>query len=165
MTRGTPPGTPRAAGRAPQITVQNASSARNVPAAARIRQWARAALAADARVTIRIVGAAEGRLLNRSYRGRDYATNVLTFVFRDRAPFEGDIALCAPVITREARAQRKTVCAHYAHMVVHGLLHLQGCDHENDRDAAAMEKREKALLARFGYPDPYKSPAQSAARG
>jgi probable rRNA maturation factor len=151
--------------RAPRIAVQNASTARNVPAAARIRQWARAALDTDAEVTIRIVGQAEGRLLNRSYRRRDYATNVLTFVFRDRAPLQGDLALCAPVITREARAQRKTVAAHYAHMVVHGLLHLQGYDHENDRDAALMEKRERTLLARFGYPDPYKSPETSAVRG
>lgn len=145
--------------RSPRITVQNASTARNVPVAPRIRRWARAALRGDARVTIRIVGAAEGRLLNRSYRRKDYATNVLTFVFRDRAPFEGDLALCAPVITREARAQGKPVAAHYAHMVVHGLLHLQGYDHENERDAAAMEKRERALLAAFGYPDPYKAAA------
>ncbi len=147
----------------PRIAVQCAATARNVPASARIRQWARAALPADARVTIRIVGQAEGRLLNRSYRNRDYATNVLTFVFRDVAPLEGDLALCAPVITREARAQRKTVAAHYAHMVVHGLLHLQGYDHENDRDAAAMERRERTLLARFGYPDPYRPvPARGA---
>ncbi|MFZ9561241.1 MAG: rRNA maturation RNase YbeY, partial [Burkholderiales bacterium] len=126
--------------RAPQIAVQNASTARNVPTAARIRQWARAALGVDATVTIRIVGQTEGRLLNRSYRRKDYATNVLTFVFRDSAPLEGDLALCAPVITREARAQRKTVAAHYAHMIIHGLLHLQGYDHENDKDAAVMEK-------------------------
>lgn len=139
-----------------RIDVQCAATARNVPTPARIRQWARAALANDARVTIRIVGQAEGRLLNRSYRGRDYATNVLTFVFRDTPPLEGDIALCAPVITREARAQRKTVAAHYAHMVIHGLLHLQGYDHENDRDAADMERHERTLLARFGYPDPYR---------
>ena len=151
--------------RAPQIAVQNATTARNVPTAARIRQWARAALGVDAQVTIRIVGQTEGRLLNRSYRRKDYATNVLTFVFRDSAPLEGDIALCAPVITREARAQRKTVAAHDAHMIVHGLLHLQGYDHENDHDAAVMEKRERALLARFGYPDPYKSPETSAVRG
>jgi len=151
--------------RAPQIAVQNATTARNVPTAARIRQWARAALGVDAQVTIRIVGQTEGRLLNRSYRRKDYATNVLTFVFRDSAPLEGDIALCAPVITREARAQRKTVAAHYAHMIVHGLLHLQGYDHENDNDAAVMEKRERALLARFGYPDPYKFPETSAVRG
>lgn len=148
---------------AQRIAVQCAATARNVPPPARIRQWARAALASDARVTIRIVGQTEGRLLNRSYRNRDYATNVLTFVFRDAPPFEGDIALCAPVITREARAQRKTVAAHYAHMIVHGLLHLQGYDHENSKDAAAMERRERTLLARFGYPDPYRpAPARGA---
>lgn len=147
-----------------RITVQNASTARNVPAAARIRRWAHAALREEAQVTIRIVGAAEGRLLNRSYRRRDYATNVLTFVFRNQAPLAGDIALCAPVITREARAQRKPVAAHYAHMIVHGLLHLQGFDHDNDTDAVVMERREKTLLARFGYPDPYKSAASSATR-
>jgi probable rRNA maturation factor len=151
--------------RAPKIAVQNTSASRNVPTAARIRQWARAALGVDAQVTIRIVGQTEGRLLNRNYRRKDYATNVLTFVFRDHAPLEGDLALCAPVITREARAQRKTVAAHYAHMIVHGLLHLQGYDHENDEDAAVMEKRERALLAGFGYPDPYKSPETSAVRG
>ena len=145
--------------KAPHIDVQCATSARNVPPPARIRQWARATLGSDARVTIRIVGRAEGRLLNRSYRNRDYATNVLTFVFRDRPPYEGDIALCAPVITREARAQRKTAAAHYAHMVVHGLLHLQGYDHENDADAGRMERREKTLLSRFGYPDPYRPPS------
>lgn len=146
--------------RSPKITVQNASTARNVPTAARIRRWARAALAAEAQVTIRIVGATEGRLLNRSYRRKDYATNVLTFVFRDHAPLAGDIALCAPVITREARAQRKPVAAHYAHMVVHGLLHLQGYDHESENDARVMERRERTLLAAFGYPDPYKAPPQ-----
>ncbi len=154
-------GTKRTA--AQRIDVQCAATARNVPTPARIRQWARAALASNASVTIRIVGQAEGRLLNRSYRNKDYATNVLTFVFRDKPPFEGDIALCAPVITREARAQRKTIAAHYAHMVVHGLLHLQGYDHENEKDAAAMERREKTLLTRFGYPDPYRpAPARGA---
>jgi len=142
--------------RAMRITVQCATTARNVPTATRIRQWARSTLADGARVTIRIVGQAEGRLLNRSYRRRDYATNVLTFVFRDKPPLEGDLALCAPVITREARAQHKPVAAHYAHMIVHGLLHLQGYDHENDRDAAVMERRERTLLSRFGYPDPYR---------
>lgn len=141
---------------APRIIVQCAATARNVPAASRIRRWARAALTQDARVTIRVVGQAEGRLLNRSYRRRDYATNVLTFVFRDTPPLEGDLALCAPVITREAHAQNKTVDAHYAHLVMHGLLHLQGFDHDNARDATVMERRERALLARFGYPDPYR---------
>lgn len=150
--------------RAPRIAVQNASTARNVPAPARIRRWARAALPAGASVTIRIIDRAEGRRLNRSYRNRDYATNVLTFIFRGEPPHEGDLALCAPVITREARAQRKSVAAHYAHMVVHGLLHLQGYDHNNGREAGVMERREKTLLARFGYPDPYKLPGSAAAR-
>ena len=149
-----------------RIAVQCATTACNVPTVARIRQWARAALPSAARVTIRIVGRAEGRMLNRSYRRKDYATNVLTFVFRDQPPLEGDIALCAPVITHEARVQHKTIAAHYAHMVVHGLLHLQGHDHENAREAAAMERRERTLLARFGYPDPYRSAARPpAARG
>lgn len=138
-----------------RVSVQNASSARNVPPPARIRRWAIAALPRDARVTIRIVGSREGRLLNRNYRKKDYATNVLTFVFRGTAPLDGDLAICAPVITREAREQRKTVAAHYAHMIVHGLLHLQGYDHETAREARVMEARERALLAGFGYPDPY----------
>jgi probable rRNA maturation factor len=141
--------------RTTRISVQNASSARNVPPPARIRRWAIAALPRDALVTIRIVGSREGRLLNRNYRKKDYATNVLTFVFHASAPLEGDLAICAPVITREAREQRKTVAAHYAHMIVHGLLHLQGYDHETVREARLMEARERALLAGFGYPDPY----------
>ncbi len=141
---------------APRITVQCATTARNVPPAARIRRWARAALAIEAHVTIRVVGLTEGRALNRGYRHRDYATNVLTFVLRNTPPLTGDLALCAPVITREAHAQHKTVDAHYAHLVVHGLLHLQGLDHETARDAAVMERRERTLLARFGYPDPYR---------
>lgn len=153
----------RSSSQASRITVQKAATARNVPTASRIRQWARAALAADAQITIRVVGQAEGRMLNRCYRRRDYATNVLTFVFRDTPPYAGDLALCAPVITREARAQRKTVAAHYAHMVVHGVLHLQGYDHENEKDAAAMERRERDLLALFGYPDPYRTPSARGA--
>jgi len=149
--------------RARRVEVQTATTARNLPSASRIRQWARAALAAEARVTIRIVGRAEGRMLNRCYRRKDYATNVLTFVFHDSPPLAGDLVLCAPVITREARSQRKTVAAHYAHMVVHGLLHLQGYDHETKKDAAVMERRERTLLARFGYPDPYRPvPARNA---
>ncbi len=149
--------------RARRVDVQTATTARNLPSASRIRQWARAALAAEARVTIRIVGRAEGRKLNRCYRRKDYATNVLTFVFHDSPPLVGDLVLCAPVITREARSQRKTVAAHYAHMVVHGLLHLQGYDHETKKDAAVMERRERTLLARLGYPNPYRLvPAHNA---
>ena len=137
------------------LAVQYAVSDRGKPSRALFRKWVRAALDHDARVTLRIVGQSEGRTLNRSYRNKDYATNVLTFVFHDTPPFEGDLALCAPVVAREARAQKKSVAAHYAHLTVHGVLHLQGYDHENDRDAQRMERREAQILAKLGYPDPY----------
>jgi probable rRNA maturation factor len=137
------------------LAVQYALSARTLPSRAQFRRWVRAALERDAAMTIRVVGAAEGRVLNRSYRRKDYATNVLTFVFRDRAPFEGDLALCAPVVAREARAQKKTLAAHYAHLTVHGTLHLQGYDHERNADAKVMERRETQILAKLGYADPY----------
>jgi probable rRNA maturation factor len=138
-----------------RFTAQFATSARNLPSRVQLRKWARAALEDDARVTVRIVGEPEGRALNRNYRDRDYATNVLTFVFRDCPPFEGDLALCAPVIAREARHQGRNVAAHYAHLVVHGVLHLQGYDHEHDADARIMERRETAIVTALGYPDPY----------
>lgn len=137
------------------LAVQYALSARGLPSRAQFRKWTRAALAHDAVVTLRLVGQEEGRVLNCSYRNKDYATNVLTFVFRDHAPFEGDLALCAPVVAREARTQRKTLAAHYAHLTVHGMLHLQGYDHETDADAQVMEQRETQILAKLGYADPY----------
>jgi probable rRNA maturation factor len=108
-------------------------------------------------VTIRYVAAAEGRRLNREFRGKDYATNVLTFAY-GREPggaLAGDIVICAPVVAREAREQGKEVAAHHAHMLVHGLLHLQGLDHERARDARRMERREREILARLGFGDPY----------
>ncbi len=117
-----------------------------------------AALDRPAEVTLRFVGEREGRMLNHRYRGRDYATNVLTFVYDDVASLAGDIVLCAPVVRREARAQHKTLTAHYAHLVIHGMLHLQGYDHERDDDAARMEARERVLLARLRYRDPYADP-------
>lgn len=138
-----------------RFAVQFGTAARNLPSRMQLRKWAHAALRHDANVTVRIVGQAEGRALNRSYRGRDYATNVLTFVFRETPPFEGDLAICAPVVAREARAQGKNVTAHYAHLVVHGMLHLQGYDHENDADAAIMEKIETGIVTGLGYSDPY----------
>ena len=98
-------------------------------------------------ITLRIVGAREARLLNRHYRGRDYATNVLTFVYSDRRPLAGDIAICAPVVAREARACGISREAHYAHLTVHGVLHLQGYDHERARDAERMERLEVRILA------------------
>jgi len=107
-------------------------------------------------VTLRLVGAAEARRLNREFRGRDYATNVLTFVYGHEPRTQGDIALCAPVVTREAREQHKTAEAHWAHLVVHGMLHLQGLDHENAAEAAAMEALETRIVMELGYPDPYR---------
>jgi probable rRNA maturation factor len=125
----------------------------------RLRRWLLLALAEaarPARITLRFVGLAEGRALNRDFRGRDYATNVLTFDYR-HTPCEADIVLCSPVVAREARAQRKPLEAHYAHLVIHGALHAQGHDHERDDEAARMEALETALLARLGLPDPYAS--------
>jgi probable rRNA maturation factor len=162
-TQPTTASAPEARGkRAPRLrlSVQYGISARSVPSRAQFRRWVRAALARDARITMRLVGQSEARALNRHFRGKDYATNVLTFIMRDRVPYEGDIALCAPVVAREARAQGKSVTAHYAHLTVHGVLHLQGYDHEKPADAAAMERRESRIVRGFGYSDPYEAPAE-----
>jgi probable rRNA maturation factor len=140
--------------------VQYAIAARNLPGRAQFRKWVRAALEHDARITVRIIGRAEGKSLNRHFRGKADPTNVLSFVYRDAPPYEGDLALCAPVVTREAREQRKSVAAHYAHLVVHGTLHLQGYDHEKSEDAGVMEARESQIVTKLGYPDPYGRPAQ-----
>jgi len=137
------------------LAVQRADGDAGLPVRATLRRWVRAALERDARVTLRFVGAREARALNRAYRGRDYATNVLTFVYDSGDPVEGDIVVCVPVVRREARAQRKAPRAHLAHMVVHGVLHLQGHEHERDADAASMEARETAILRGLRYPDPY----------
>ena len=139
---------------APVIVIQRASRAAHIPPDGSIKRWARAALDREAEVTLRYVAQSEGRRLNRSYRGRDCATNVLTFIYEAR-PLAGDIVICAPIVAREAREQGKDVEAHHAHLLVHGLLHLQGYDHENDRDAARMERRERAILAGLGFGDPY----------
>ena len=138
------------------LTVQYAVRARGLPSHAQLRRWARAALERNARVTVRIVGGGEARALNRKYRRKDRPTNVLTFVMRTRPRLEGDLALCAPVIAREARAQGKNPAAHYAHLVVHGVLHLQGYDHDVERAAREMERRESRIVTRLGYPDPYR---------
>ena len=134
--------------------MQRASRAAHIPPDATLRRWARAALPGDAEVTIRYVAEAEGRRLNHEYRGKDYATNVLTFIY-DAKPLAGDIVICAPVVAREAREQGKDVRAHHAHLLVHGLLHLQGMDHEASRDAGKMESRERAILRGLGFADPY----------
>lgn len=121
----------------------------------RVARWLRAALERPARLAVRIVGADEGRALNRDFRGKDYATNVLTFDY-ERAPLVvADLVLCAPVLAREARGARKALDAHYAHLLVHGALHAQGWDHERSADARAMEARETEILRGLGFPDPY----------
>ncbi len=127
------------------------------PSAADVRRWVRAACALPAEVTVRFVDAVEGRRLNHDYRGRDRATNVLSFPYDDSgARVCGDLVLCRPVVEDEARAQGKPAPAHYAHLVVHGMLHLQGYDHETSRDdAERMEAMERLILDRLGYPDPY----------
>lgn len=125
----------------------------------RVARWLRAALEAPAQLTVRIVGEDEGRALNRDYRGRDYATNVLTFAYGeadDGGPVQADVVVCLPVVEREARAQRKTARDHLAHLVIHGVLHAQGMDHERARDAREMEAREVAVLRRFRIADPYR---------
>lgn len=137
------------------LNVQYGTRSQAVPSPKHFREWIDAAATADARITVRLVGLDEGRALNRNYRGRDYATNVLTFVLDEGAVREGDLALCAPVISREARAQGKEVLAHYAHLTVHGVLHLEGHEHELEPEAGAMEKLETRILKRLGFPDPY----------
>ena len=124
--------------------MQFAVPRRGLPSAASFRRWA----AGFPGITLRVVGAAEGRRLNRTYRKRDYATNVLTFS-------TGDIVLCHPVIRREAKQQGKSLRAHYAHLVVHGALHSRGYDHEKKQDAARMAAREIRILRRLGFGNPY----------
>ena len=137
-----------------KLVIQRASRAGHVPPDARLRAWARAALPGEADVTLRFVTQAEGQRLNREFRGRDYATNVLTFVYGND-PLAGDVVICTAVVAREAREQGKDTAAHYAHLLVHGLLHLQGLDHERAADAGRMEKRERAILGRLGFANPY----------
>ncbi len=118
-------------------------------------RYVRAALECDGEITVRIVNEKEGRQLNCDYRHKDYATNVLSFVYRHDVAVCGDLVLCAPVISREALAQGKSVTAHYAHLVVHGVLHLQGYDHEHEADAVLMEARETDIVTGLGFANPY----------
>ena len=122
----------------------------------KIRRWVQAALFAPAELTIRFVDAEEGRTLNREYRGKDYATNVLTFDYAQSPVVMADLVLCGPVVQREAGEQNKTLEAHYAHLLVHGALHAQGYDHETrERDALEMEALEILLLGSLGFSNPY----------
>jgi probable rRNA maturation factor len=121
----------------------------------RVQRWIRHALAVPAQLTVRIVGEAEGRALNRDYRGRDYATNVLTFDYERTPLLLADLVLCAPVLAREAAELRRELPAHYAHLLVHGTLHAQGWDHEVAAEAERMEAEETRLLRELGFDDPY----------
>jgi probable rRNA maturation factor len=121
----------------------------------RVSRWVRAALARPAQITVRIVGLEEGLALNRSYRGQDHATNVLTFDYAHEPQVVADLVLCAPVVAAEAAALRIELGAHYAHLLVHGTLHAQGFDHGTDAEAAEMEARESAILLALGFADPY----------
>jgi probable rRNA maturation factor len=122
----------------------------------KVARWIRHALDEDAQITVRIVDADEGRALNRDYRHKDYATNVLTFGYGDDTPLSADLVLCAPVVAAEAQQAGKSLQAHYAHLIVHGSLHAQGWDHETgEADAQEMEARETQILAALGFEDPY----------
>lgn len=143
-----------------RLHLQIGSRAVRAPTSAQVRRWASAALKRPGEITVRIVGTAEGRRLNRRYRGEDHATNVLSFPYAlSQSMVQGDIVLCAPVIAREARSQGKTLEAHFAHLTVHAMLHLQGYDHGRPRAAERMEALERKLLTKLGYPDPYDATA------
>ena len=141
------------------LSVQVASDAADVPGRAQIRRWVAAALEHGAEITVRIVDADEAQALNQDYRKKGYVPNVLTFEYGEVAPgmLGGDVVICAPVVEREAREQGKPLQHHYAHMTVHGVLHLQGYDHLDPHDADIMESREIAILKRFRIPNPYQS--------
>jgi probable rRNA maturation factor len=128
---------------------------------AMVRRWVQAALLGPAEINVRFVDAAEGQVLNRDYRAKDYATNVLTFAYNEgeelgpKEPVQADIILCTDVLQREAEEQKKTVEEHTAHLVVHGVLHAQGYDHEHEEEAGEMEHLERDILEALGYPNPY----------
>jgi len=121
----------------------------------RVARWIRAALQAPAEITVRIVGTDEARALNRDFRGKDYATNVLTFDYSHAPLVHADLVLCADVVEAEAHAQSRTLEAHYAHLLIHGTLHAQGHDHQRDEEAELMEARESELMQSLGFADPY----------
>jgi len=153
------------------VSVGYAVPRAGLPSAISFRRWVAAALEGrirEADLAIRIVDSKEGRALNRHYRGRDYATNVLSFPAEMadgvkmpkgvKMPLLGDLVLCAPVIAREAREQKKPLVAHYAHLTVHGALHLLGWNHEDEREAECMEQLEREILSALGIADPYLDP-------
>ena len=141
-----------------ELSVQKAltkDEKEGLPGKAQVRKWIRAALGADAEITVRFVGEEEGRALNKEYREKDYATNVLSFPYATEPLVVGDLVICWPVLQREAAEQGKALEAHAAHLIVHGALHLQGWDHEDSEQAEEMEAREREILSALGYADPY----------
>ncbi len=163
---------------APSIEIQLADESADAPEPPDLRAWAEAALAAvgsdgDAGLTVRVAGEDEARALNRAFRGRDYPTNVLSFPLGEIAPealtevggYLGDLVICAPVVRREAAEQGKPPRAHWTHMVVHGVLHLAGYDHQDEDEAMDMEAQERRILAGLGLPDPYAVPDNEASDG
>jgi len=140
------------------LTIQYAAEQASLPTRADFRHWAKAALLHEVAAALRVVDEAEGLRLNQDYRDKPYATNVLTFAYgaeQEDGPLSGDIVLCAAVVEREAIEQGKALEAHYAHLTVHGMLHLQGYDHEAEDEAVAMEAVESFIMMRLGFPDPY----------
>ena len=138
-----------------QLSVQIASELANLPTKAQFKKWAKNTIRVDTEVAIRLVDEDEGRALNSTYRGKDYATNVLTFPLTETPHLMGDIVVCAPVVMAEAAAQNKSLEAHFAHLTVHGVLHLHGYDHEIEAQAELMESLEITILQKLGYANPY----------
>jgi probable rRNA maturation factor len=142
-----------------KLTIQYAnditSHFKGIPTRLQFRKWFKAGLTQDAEIVLRIVGEIEGRRYNRDFRGRDYATNVLTFVYGITLPLSGDIVLCASVVEKEADQQHKDLQAHYALLAVHSVLHLQGYEHESHKNAVTMERLETKIITRLGFDDPY----------
>ncbi len=142
-----------------KLTVQYAnditSHFKGIPTRLQFRKWFKAGLTQDAEIVLRIVGEIEGRRYNRDFRGRDYATNVLTFVYGITLPLSGDIVLCASVVEKEADQQHKDLQAHYALLAVHSVLHLQGYEHESHKNAVTMERLETKIITKLGFDDPY----------
>lgn len=144
------------------LSVQYACNQGGLPSRPQIRAWVRAALDVDEKrggqITIRFVEPEEGQSLNNDYRGKDYATNVLSFPYEVEPVVAGDLVICATVVEREAAEQEKTLEAHYAHLIVHGILHLQGYDHEiGENEALLMENKERTILTQLGFSDPYRN--------
>ena len=137
------------------LTIQYATTSTVLPTCKQVRQWAKSALRVDSEVTFRFIDEQEGCQLNNFYRGKNYATNVLTFPLTETPHLIGDIVICAPVVVSEAKAQNKPPEAHFAHLTVHGILHLHGYDHETEAQAELMESIEIQILAKLGYANPY----------